>query len=171
MLLLPRGSRQRGRPPPRRGSGLFRPRLLSNHRFGVSQLVWQCYLGRIWSGWPGSNRRPPGPKPGALPLRHTPIRLDDKSWRPRLQERPGHDVTRTHRVDGLTGGADFMVTHHGGADTPGDARRGRGQDQFRAEGRVRRQESKRLLHRRPGPGASPRPTTPRPSTSPTRPPE
>ena len=27
----------------------------------------------VWSGWPGSNRRPPGPKPGALPLRYTPV--------------------------------------------------------------------------------------------------
>src|SRR5579859_3883557 len=25
-----------------------------------------------WSGWWGLNPRPPGPKPGALPLRHTP---------------------------------------------------------------------------------------------------
>ena len=25
-----------------------------------------------WSGWAGSNRRPPVPKTGALPLRHTP---------------------------------------------------------------------------------------------------
>ena len=26
-----------------------------------------------WSGWPGSNRRPPVPKTGALPLRYTPV--------------------------------------------------------------------------------------------------
>ena len=49
-------------------------RLLSISHLGANERHAPPYLIRTWSGWPGSNRRPPVPKTGALPLRHTPTR-------------------------------------------------------------------------------------------------
>ena len=56
----------------RRGGLLSK--LLSRPLCGTCDLL---HLQSIdWSGWAGSNRRPPVPKTGALPLRYTPLRQD-----------------------------------------------------------------------------------------------
>ena len=62
--------------------------LLSNASLPSDSLPQNVALD--WSGWPGSNRRPPGPKPGALPLRYTPTRWGKKTSQPQDPRRSGN---------------------------------------------------------------------------------